>query len=240
MVVMNATPECVAERDAILAEIRRLAAEMGRAPGVNPFHRRALTAKWAFRRYWSRWSDAVEEAGFSPNSRFPKFGEEFLLDRLAQCARHYGRVPTNGDMLVWRRNGNDIPHPHTYLKNFGSKAEAERRLKHWVASRPDCADIFAAISGSRPGQPPEVVGWVYLVQFARKFKIGLTRDISQRIRSIQNNLPDGARTVHIIETDDPEGVEAYWHRRFAKKRTRGEWFKLTPADVAAMKRWRVM
>jgi hypothetical protein len=57
-------------------------------------------------------------------------------------------------------------------------------------------------------------------------------------REVRVELPEALEPVHYIETDDPAGVENYWHRRSADKRLRNEWFALTPEDVRAFKRWK--
>ena len=74
-------------------------------------------------------------------------------------------------------------------------------------------------------------GFVYLMKSGRHFKIGRTISLGSRERQLAIKIPIPPTTVHSIETDDPSGVEAYWHRRFAEKRGKGEWFDLSPDDI---------
>ncbi len=74
-------------------------------------------------------------------------------------------------------------------------------------------------------------GCVYLLKMGCYYKIGKTNAIGRREYELAIQLVQKARTVRVIRTDDPNGIEKYWHTRFAAKRTNGEWFDLDSSDV---------
>lgn len=78
-------------------------------------------------------------------------------------------------------------------------------------------------------------GGVYLIKSGQHFKIGKANDFDQRIKQVKLQLPEKAAEIHRIYTDDPIGIESYWHKRFKEKRKNGEWFELTEEDVDVFK-----
>lgn len=101
--------------------------------------------------------------------------------------------------------------------------------------------MASAAPTEKPGRALAIeIGSVYLMKSGKFFKIGHTNSVGRRERELAIQLPDKLKVVHEIRTDDPVGIEDYWHRRFALRHRNGEWFDLTAEDVAAFRRRKVM
>jgi hypothetical protein len=230
-------------RDRILAEIRKIAeANGGRPPGWETFAKATGIRLHEWRGvYWSKWSDATREAGFEPNTRTEGYGGDYFLRKLVDAARHFGAIPNTIQMAMYRRLDPEFPARQTFNKNFASRAVMLSRLAEWVRQDEQYSDIAAMLVGvpkesAAERQAINTEGLVYLIKSGAHYKIGRSDELERRVKEIRIALPEAATLVHSIRTDDPSGIEAYWHRRFSDKRANGEWFKLTSSDVAAFKR----
>ncbi len=145
-------------------------------------------------------------------------------------------------MQILRRTNPAIPHPNVLKSHFGKRADLIAALAKHVANDPAYADVAAMLpdqsddASQRQPSSKSVEGFVYLIKSGDFYKIGRSDDVERRFKQITIALPDKAELFHTIQTDDPPGIEAYWHRRFADRRSNGEWFKLTPQDVAAFRK----
>jgi hypothetical protein len=233
----------VIQRDEIIAHIRRLATANGQAPGRQTFEAATGIKESSWRGiHWARWGDALIEAGLSPNMLRLKIDSEFLLRKIAEAFRHFGRVPTLIELRMYGRQDSEFPAHSTLSNHFPTKDGMIDALRDWTASAPDFADVAAMLPAvaSTPATPrgaaKRVDGYVYLIKSGDFYKVGRSDDAERRFKQISVALPDKAALFHTITTDDPPGIEAYWHRRFADRRANGEWFKLTTADIAAFRR----
>ncbi|MEZ6070051.1 MAG: GIY-YIG nuclease family protein [Pirellulales bacterium] len=163
------------------------------------------------------------------------------------------RWPTLAELALLRQTTPGLPSERVIHRVGATATERARRLFYWCQDR-DGHDDVAAICARVAARTEQATapcdndddadagsaadsGWVYLIRSRRFHKIGRSGDPDRRTQDIARQLPEPATLVHQIHTDDPVGIEAYWHRRFAEKRTRGEWFQLNAADIRAFRRW---
>lgn len=234
----------------ILAEIERTAEANGGLPlGRARFEAETgiKEADW-FGRYWARWSDAVREAGLTPNEYNTAYDDDVLLEKYANLAKELERLPVAGDLRLKARSDKEFP-SHSTFNRLGQKQEVIRRLAIYCRSHEGYEDVGRLCEGYLPPEvsevdqplaPEEKLGFVYLMRSGRYYKIGMSNSVGRREYELGLQLPDPVSVVHAIRTDDPPGIEEYWHKRFAAKRKNGEWFELNAADIAVFKRRKFM
>lgn len=204
--------------------------------GIKPHH---------LMKHWARYGDALKEAGLSPNALQEPFDEAAVLRRVVELARELGRFPTWGDFRVKRTRDATFP-SHGVFARF-PKSELVPKIAAYCRAMPGNDDV-AAMCAKPPEAESEPLlktdtsndGFVYLLKSGRYYKIGKTNSVGRRERELAIQLPEQTRTVHSIKTDDPDGIEGYWHRRFAAQRKNGEWFELSIQDVTAFRRRKFM
>lgn len=199
-------------------------------------------------KHWARWSDAVKEAGYTPNQLQARIEENALLESLALLTRELGRWPAVAELKLKAAHEQGFP-SHNTFRRFGNKAEQIAKLVTYCREQPNFVDVVDLVPSVaedlvalRPDDdaPEAAIGFVYLVKAAKYFKIGRSNSFERRSRELAIQLPERVETVHVIRTDDPIGIELYWHRRFEAKRKNGEWFELSAQDVKAFKRRKFM
>jgi len=228
--------------EAIIKSYTEMVRARGGVPiGVRVFGRESGIPRYNWMGgYWRSWSAFQEAAGVSPNDATQKIPDEVLLRRFAELAIERGEIPTEADLNLKRKSDPSFPGKLVFRRWGGRDALIAAAIEFCEAN----PDLESALPLLREGGDANldrrlasrgVNGFVYLLRSGKHFKIGRTNAAGRRVRELAIQLPKRPDTIHVIETDDPEGIEAYWHSRFAEKRQGGEWFALTREDVAAFK-----
>ena len=234
-------------KEKIVAEYNRLVRERGgRLIGERIFTRETgLSRHYWQGGLWRSWSAFQADAGHEPNSATGKTSDDILLRRFAELALERNEIPSEADLMLKRKEDPSFPAKATY-RRWGSRDALLSKVAEYCEREGQFATVLGLLrqgvsSGlDRRIEAGRIAGFVYLLRSGKNYKLGRTNAVGRRLRELAIQLPQKPDTVHVIETDDPEGIEQYWHRRFAGKRQGGEWFALDAVDLAAFKRRKFM
>jgi len=237
-------------KEHILREIKRAAKENGGMPlgRLRFFHETGIKESDWKGKFWARWNDAVTEAGLEPNQKTSAYDEVLLIEKFISLMRELGRFPVVAEIRMKVRSDASFPNEKTFGR-FGSKPEFAAKILDYCRARSDYEDVSALCAtiadraktnGAEVDDAETVLGYVYLMKSGKFYKLGRSNAAGRREYELGIQLPEKLKTVHVIRTDDPAGIEAYWHRRFEEKRKNGEWFDLSAAEVTAFKRRKFM
>jgi hypothetical protein len=231
-------------RESIIKAYNELVAQEGRLIGERIFMKETGISQYSWNGgFWRSWSAFQGDAGHKPNSQTQKIPDEAILRRFALLAMEMGEIPKEADIDLKRRQDTSFPNRSCY-RRWGSRNALLTRVAEYCTGKPEFEPVLEklnegnSIAVDRRLVSLQVKGFVYLLRTGKFYKLGRTNAIGRRLRELSVQLPQKPNTVHVIETDDPEGIEQYWHRRFADKRHGGEWFALSKEDVKAFKKRR--
>lgn len=232
-------------KESIIKAYNDLVREKGGSPvGIDVFTRETgISSYYWHGGYWRSWSAFQADAGHTPNSPTQKIADEVVLQRFAELALERNEIPTQADLTLKKKEDPSFPDKRVFSR-WGNRNVLLVKVAEYCAGKERFLPVFELLNQSVSSgldhrlDSLKIKGFVYLLRSGKRFKIGRTNAVGRRLRELAIQLPEKPNTVHVIETDDPEGIEQYWHRRFAEKRQGGEWFTLSEEDVRAFKKRR--
>jgi len=177
------------------------------------------------------------------------YNEDWLLSKVVQFIREKGKYPTVPEFDLKSYDAPDFPSYNTIRQRLGTQSQQVARVISYCESSPEYSDVIELCRAvplcektepSDKGSEALKYGYVYLMKSGHFFKIGCSGNVERRNYDIGIKLPEPVEVLHKIATDDPTGIEAYWHDRYKEKRRQGEWFDLSKEDVSAFKRRKFM
>ena len=237
------------DKQHILEEIKRTTeANMGEPLGATRFSKETgiREGDW-YGKFWARWGDALREAGFEANQFNKAYPQDHLIEKFISLIRELGRFPVRGELKLKARSDATFP-SHNAFARLGSKQQVAKKILSYCTGHvgfDDIANLCAPIASKGISRNDNLsdggtIGFVYLMKSGAYYKLGRSNAAGRREYELSIQMPEKLATVHNIRTDDPVGIEAYWHQRFQAKRKNGEWFDLSAADVKAFKRRKFM
>lgn len=145
-----------------------------------------------------------------------------LLSLSCKSKRHVEKFNTrHGRTIYYYRKGKGhrirLPDPNIVGEAHFNRAYASAaRGEVLSVSKPDALPTYSLEKGA--------VGYVYFARSADLVKIGFSKSVPKRVRSIATACPTEIEVMKIIPGTNQ--TERYFHTHFSGYRQKGEWFRL--------------
>ena len=198
------------KREKILNEIRRTASPENIALGRQSFYNKTgiKETDWSGI-YWSKWSEAIEEAGCISQEFNQPIDRDELLKKLAFFIVELGHFPTSAEISLNRQKKPEFPTQRTFSKRIGRKSELASALIEWCRPKDNWQHVIEIcqkeaepkITSSKldletSDNKTLISGHVYLLKHGEHYKIGRSTDAVQRYKQISTQMPLIRRLLH--------------------------------------------
>ena len=79
------------------------------------------------------------------------------------------------------------------------------------------------------------IGYIYLIKSDHGYKIGKSKVLSKRMNTFGIQLPFEHECIYSAKVIAYHKIEKYFHKHFASKHLKGEWFNLNENDIGFIK-----
>lgn len=213
-------------KEYIIKEINRTAKEN---KGI-PLGEKKFTAETGIKKadwhgkYWTKWSDALVEAGYTPNKMNSAYDESGLIEQVISLIREIKKLPATVDFKIKAFKTGNFPSHNTFRSRLGNKYELANKIMIYCKDKSEYLDVIDICKGVSNTLKPETehyskeidfdFGYVYLMKSGHFYKIGSSKCVERRNYELGIKLPETLKIMHKIKTDDPTEIENYWHSRF--------------------------
>lgn len=210
----------------LLTDLKEVAKANKEKITLKKYNQKGIYNSDTFIKRFGTWNKALAKAEISERiSRNPS--REVLFENLKKVWDYLGRNPRGREMSKdpskWAQDA--------YIHFFGSWKNTLKKFELWIL------EIKDEVNSDLPVlSPKNTISHVYLIKGNEFYKIGKTDDLGRRLRELQTQGEYEQTYKHIILTEDPYGIETYWHKRFKDKRRKNggkytDWFDLNDEEV---------
>jgi hypothetical protein len=221
-------------RQEIILEIQKLAATDGTIPEERGFANATRIKESAWKgKYWARWTEAIREAGYDPNTLTQRIPDEEILEKLATFITNVGHFPIRDEINAQARAVSGFPVWQTIKKRYGGMPETAAALLEYSRKTENqtlanlCEDrlkreaLKPVPAVNLQSNAKASFGFVYLKYSPslRLYKIGKAIGPTKRGAGISLLLPEDLVAKHEIKTDCPYILEI-GRTAFARRKSR--------------------